>query len=124
MKRPFSLFFLFILLISSGMTCKIHENKAPVQVDIENNTNPDKNRMSSSLKIKIGSRTFTATRLINATVTAFKARLPMTLSMKEMNGNEKFAELPSRLPTNSANPGTIQTGDLLLYGSNYTGAVL
>ena len=48
----------------------------------------------------------------------FKAQLPMTIPMKELNGDEKFYDLPERLPTNASNPGTIQTGDLMLFGSN------
>lgn len=36
----------------------------------------------------------------------------------EMNGNEKYYNLPDNLPTDSYRPGTIQEGDLMLYGSN------
>ena len=38
--------------------------------------------------------------------------------MVELNGNEKYVELSSSLPTDAANPGTIQNGDLMLYGSS------
>lgn len=41
----------------------------------------------------------------------------MTVSMSELNGNEKLYNFPTNLPTNSSNPGTIHTGDLMLYGS-------
>jgi hypothetical protein len=37
--------------------------------------------------------------------------------MTELNANEKFADLPKSLPTNRYNPGTIEVGDILLYGS-------
>jgi len=37
--------------------------------------------------------------------------------MVELNGNEKYVDLSRNLPTNAANPGTIQNGDLMLYGS-------
>ncbi|ULQ53208.1 cyclophilin-like fold protein [Flavihumibacter fluvii] len=69
------------------------------------------------LKITIGTQIFTATLFNNATATAFKARLPMTIKMNELNGNEKYADLSQDLPANAANPGTIQAGDLMLYGS-------
>lgn len=42
----------------------------------------------------------------------------MTLNMSELNGNEKYHYLNSTLPTNAACPGTIQNGDILLYGNN------
>jgi hypothetical protein len=76
------------------------------------------NTDSMKLKITIGTNTFNATLYNNATVTAFKARLPMTLNMRELNGNEKYFDLPDNLPANASNPGTIQAGDLMLYGSN------
>ena len=41
----------------------------------------------------------------------------MTVTMSELNGNEKLYNFPQNLPTESANPGTIHTGDLMLYGS-------
>lgn len=74
--------------------------------------------MSNTMKIKIGSSTFTATLSDNATATAFKALLPMTVNMNEMNGNEKYYNLPGNLPTAASSPGTIQNGDLMLWGSN------
>jgi hypothetical protein len=38
--------------------------------------------------------------------------------MTELNGNEKYGDLPRSLPTDASNPGTIQAGDLMLYGSS------
>lgn len=70
------------------------------------------------LQITIGSATFTATMADNATAAAFKELLPMTIPMSELNGNEKYYYLPGNLPTAAANPGRIQTGDLMLYGSD------
>lgn len=69
------------------------------------------------MKIKAGSATFTATFQDNATAKAFKSMLPMTVNMREMNGNEKYYDMPSSLPTASSNPGTIRNGDIMLYGS-------
>lgn len=86
--------------------------------DTTGTPNNDNDTMSNRVRIRIGSGTFTATLLSNATVTAFKKQLPITLPMRELNGNEKFADLPNALPTNAVNPGTIQTGDLMLYGAN------
>ncbi|WP_455584202.1 cyclophilin-like fold protein [Bacteroides sp.] len=87
--------------------------------ELGNNDNPDDNNpMSNNLKISIGSSSFNATLEDNATATAFKALLPMTVSMSDMNGNEKYYYLQGSLPTASSNPGTIRTGDLMLYGSS------
>ena len=76
------------------------------------------NTDSMKLNITVGTNTFTATLYNNTTVTAFKQRLSTTINMKELNSNEKFFDLPGKLPANASNLGTIQAGDLMLYGSN------
>jgi hypothetical protein len=70
------------------------------------------------MKITIGSNSFNGTLYNNATATAFMTKLPLAINMKELNGNEKYFDLPDNLPANASNPGTIQSGDLMLYGSN------
>ena len=71
-----------------------------------------------SINVIIGTKTFTATLADSETGKAFAQLLPMTLSMNELNGNEKYHNLASYLPTDTYQPGTIQAGDLMLYGNN------
>ena len=54
----------------------------------------------------------------NPTARAFVQLLPLTLDMPDLNGNEKHIRLPRILPTNAVQPGTIQAGDVMLYGSD------
>ena len=68
------------------------------------------------MKIKIGSKVFNATLFDNETAATFKARLPLTLNMDELNGNEKKYDLSESFPTNSSNPKTINSGDLMVWG--------
>jgi hypothetical protein len=70
------------------------------------------------MRIKIGAKTFIATLYDNETAAAFKSLLPMTIRMNELNGNEKYFDLSVSIPTNASNPRTIQSGDLMMYGSN------
>jgi hypothetical protein len=84
----------------------------------ENNGDGNQRPTSNNMRIKIGTKTFAATLYDNATATAFKSLLPMTVNMVDLNGNEKFGDLPGNLPTNASNPRTIQSGDLMIYGSN------
>ena len=70
------------------------------------------------MKITIGTNTFIATLYNNVTATSLKAKMPLTINMSELNGNEKYFDLRNNLPANASNPGTIQGGDLMLYGSN------
>jgi uncharacterized repeat protein (TIGR02543 family) len=72
---------------------------------------------SNKMKINIGSTTFNVSLTSNPTAAAFKRLLPLTINMSELNNNEKYYDLPQPLPTSASNPGTIQNGDLMLYGS-------
>lgn len=65
----------------------------------------------------VGERRFTVTLADTEAARAFAATLPLTLDMEELNGNEKKKELSSALPTNASRPGTIRSGDILLWGS-------
>ena len=70
------------------------------------------------VKMEVGGQTFTVMLLDNPTTRALLERLPMTIRMRELNGNEKYDYLPESLPTNSQRPGNIHAGDLMLYGSD------
>ena len=70
------------------------------------------------INIIIGSKTFTATLADSETGEAFAALLPLTVTMNELNGNEKYHYLSSSLPTAAYQPGAIHAGDLMLYGNN------
>ena len=65
----------------------------------------------------VGGRRFAITLADNAAARAFAAQLPLELDMRELNGNEKHAELRRALPSNASRPGTIRNGDLMLYGA-------
>ena len=106
-----------LFLVTGGMACKKYEERF-TNPNLENNNENTSDTMSNQLKIKIGSKTFHATLLDNPTVTAFKSRLPLTVSMSELNGNEKLYNFTANLPTNASNPKTINTGDLMIYSSN------
>lgn len=83
-----------------------------------NENNEGENQMSRNITIRVGDRSFAATLEENATARAFAALLPMTVTMNELNGNEKYHYLSENLSTDSYRPGTIRNGDLMLYGSN------
>jgi hypothetical protein len=70
------------------------------------------------IEITIQNEIFTATLYDNETARAFAEMLPMTLTMSELNGNEKYSYIENSLPTNAYNPSNINAGDLMLYGSN------
>jgi hypothetical protein len=66
----------------------------------------------------VGTRRFAVTLADTAAARAFAARLPVTLEMEDLNRNEKHVRLPKALPTDASRPGTIRTGDLMLWGTD------
>ena len=103
---------ILVLMIALQLNaCSKDEN--PVQADTR-----DTSSNTNTMKITIGSSVFTAVLYNNPSATAFKARLPLTINMTELNGNEKYYDFPSPLPTNAIVGGNIKVGDLTLYGNN------
>ncbi len=117
MKNSLIIIFFLLTLFTSFASCDEETPWPSNSVPEKNYGNTQPNPTGSQMKIKIGTNTFTATLYDNATAKAFKALLPMTVNMSELNGNEKYFDLAASLPTNASNPGTIQNGDLMLYGS-------
>jgi hypothetical protein len=112
------LYFLLLLCIGTNLVaCNSRKSSSLKVSQIENSISSLKTD-SMKLKITVGENTFTATLYDNETATAFKAKLPMTINMIELNGNEKYFDLSDNLPANASKPGTIQTGDLMIYGDN------
>lgn len=79
---------------------------------------PLENTNEVSMMIKIGNKEFSVALYDNETAKAFKAMLPMTLNMSELNGNEKYYYLADSLPTKAERVGKINAGDIMLYGSS------
>lgn len=69
------------------------------------------------IQVQVGDQIFTAVLEDNETAAAFRAKLPLTLQMQELNGNEKYAYGVS-LPADAEAVGTIHAGDVMLYGGD------
>lgn len=71
----------------------------------------------SRMWMTVGERRFAIALADTEAARAFVAMLPLTIDMPDLNSNEKHAKLPKALPTNTIRPGTIRSGDLMLYGA-------
>ena len=113
---------LFIAILTCGITASSISCAKPAPPPLGNTAEGkgDNNNRATTMKMKItiGSRTFTATLDDNPTATKLKAMLPLTLDMSELNGNEKYFHFSTNFPTDASNPGTIRTGDLMLWGAD------
>lgn len=84
----------------------------------ENSSEETGERQMKELIIEVGGQRFQASLYDNETAQALMERLPMTLNMEELHGNEKYYYLDEGLPTNVENIDRIQTGDIMLFGSD------
>jgi hypothetical protein len=112
-----STFLLFTVLATTG-SCKKEDFKEENQINgetMDGKTNPI---AGTQIKVKVGTKSFNATLYSNKTTDAFKTLLPLSLNMTDLNRNEKKFDLTVNLPTNIEEIGTIQEGDILLWGNN------
>lgn len=101
---------------NTSETSVINENNS---ADEHNKSETDGTKEVINMNITVGSTAFTATLEDNETTKAFITQLPLTVDMSEHNGNEKYNYLSNDLRKNLASsPGTINEGDLMLYGNN------
>lgn len=77
-----------------------------------------RSRTGRALRVTVGGQTFLARLYDSGAARALAERLPLTLEMSEMNGNEKYCYLDDGLPTDSRVPSQIRAGDLMLYGAD------
>nr|WP_320024291.1 cyclophilin-like fold protein [uncultured Acetobacterium sp.] len=72
----------------------------------------------NNIKITVNGQEFSATLYDNQTTQNFVKKLPLTIDMSELNGNEKFYYLEEPLPVAAEQIGEIRAGDLMLYGDD------
>lgn len=117
-KVIFILLSVFILLVfcacSNDSTDK---NTTKLQDGTMTNTNVTEN-FDNTITVKIGNKSFSAKLYNNDTAKAFADMLPLTLDMNELNGNEKYFNLNKPLPNESEDVAKINSGDIMLYGSD------
>ena len=100
---------------SNILTNENSENQESLNI---NNENIEVGEDSMELNIRIEDNNFTATLYDNATTRSLLEKLPLTINMSELHGNEKYYYFDESLPTNSQSIRNIDTGDLMLYGSD------
>ncbi len=71
-----------------------------------------------SMTVTIGEKRFSLVLEDSKTAAAFRALMPVTLEMQELNGNEKYHYLDQSLPGASKAVKQVHAGDLMLFGSD------
>ena len=101
------IFMLLLLLTGCSFSININTNKD------SNTTHEEKNEEKETYEVKVQ-----IDLEDNETALEFSKLLPLTVDMKELNGNEKYVYLDNSLPTNPYNPKHIEAGDVMLFGDN------
>ena len=70
------------------------------------------------INLNINGQNFTATLYDNLAVEELLEKLPLNITMSELNGNEKYYYFSDTFTTNAQRVGNIQKGDIMLYGNN------
>ncbi len=106
-----------LLMVCPLASCSPSDAGGPTS-DTGSNGNLTEINNTVKIRITIGSDEYTATLRDNATAATFREMLPLTIQMEDVNRNEKYGTLGRNLPVAAENPNTIQSGDLMLWGSD------
>ena len=100
------LYTLFLVIISISI------------VGCEKNNNKTVEKVSDTVKVFINDKEYKLNLYDNETVNSLIKLFPLEVTMKTLSENEVYVYLDEKLPTNSSNPKTIHSGDVMLYGDN------
>src|SRR5699024_5905423 len=76
------------------------------------------NDFTSKINLNINGNDFTVTLEDNETSRELVNRLPLSITMNELNVNEKYYYFDDALPSNSKRVGKINKCDVMLYGDD------
>lgn len=110
MKKIICILIIMVFIMATGCNSKSNNS--------EDNISNGSNEVINSVKIVIDEKDYSINLENNETAKSFVNMLPQKLNMEELNGNEKYTYLDSKLPTNSYKPKHINKGDVMLYGDN------
>ena len=108
----------FVLSLSACEKISVPtEQEQQKQPEDNGQQNGNEDNQSMTIKITAGGKTFTADIEDSETGKAFLAKLPLSLDMSELNGNEKYC-YGVDLPRSDKHYDSIAAGDLMLYSGN------
>lgn len=92
-------------------TPKVEEKKEEDKVE-------EKEPINLSLNVEVNGKTYIAKLVDNETTIALIKKLPLEVTMNELNGNEKYYRFDTSLPSNPISINKINKGDIMLYEDN------
>lgn len=102
-------FIIIFLILFSGVSPGIYGIKPAYA---------EQNKGVLNMNIQIEDNIFKVNLEDNETARVLVNKLPMTINMLELNGNEKYYYLSDRLPAVPKKVENIKNGDIMLFGDN------
>lgn len=118
MVKSFATIVFTLCLFTYLEACSAGEEPYGKPAGIPDEEESDRPGMNRKITLRIGRTTCTASLHDNASARAFHSLLPLSGTMNDHAGNEKYLTLPVSLPTETFAPGTIRAGDLMLWGDD------
>jgi hypothetical protein len=116
-KRLLMSAFVLVLSVMPGQSGARNASDAtPQQASFERSQN-------MKININIGGKILAASLADNATARDFVSVLPLTLSMKDLFGREKYGDLPKQLSENGPRKNRYEVGDIAYWSPNHQLAV-
>lgn len=106
-------------MAESGTVSELHEDgqeRDSAQPTESDTTGKEETPMQ--IQVLVNDTPFTATIEDTAAGQELLARLPLTLSMEELHGNEKYCYTGESFGGETYVPDTIEAGDLMVFGSD------
>lgn len=96
----------------------LSQNNSDKTSDDQDQSQNEGNKDMEQLMITIDNQDFSITLEKNETVNALFEQLPMSITMDELHGNEKYYYMKKKLPTNAKSISHIEAGDFMLFGND------
>ena len=125
MKKIWYIILIFTIVLFTLTGCKsnfqIETNENDGNGWYNGKENKDDNTMNEDLKkinININGKDYITTLETNEAVNELLEKLPFSITMSDLNNNEKYYYLDTSFKTNGENIGNIEIGDIMLFGNN------
>ena len=111
------IFFGGIILFIIGVLFVFRFNEQKENVYSIENLEEESDNMDGTLVVnmEINGVLYSATLIDNETTRELLNRLPLTITMNDLNENEKYYYFDEAFPSNSSRVGQINSGDIMLY---------
>ena len=101
-----------LILIMTGCSSK------KIVTPVNNKEEKEVIERVSKVNIVIDNKEYILNLENNDSVLELVSMLPLSVTMNELNGNEKYVYLDKKITTNEIRPKNITSGDVMLYGDN------